>query len=129
MTSPVVSAANTIPSPISSNTLSSTGLPTDPPAISAMQTAMTRIDIEWPMDEENPMRAWKDARLSLEKLLKGNILHAAIQLRVDDIAGSITVGKRANYNLYSVDLFEVPEDQFQYVVPETVVFEGRVLNQ
>lgn len=94
-----------------------------------MQTAMTRIDIEWPMDEENPMRAREDARLSLEKLLKGYTLHAAIQLRVDDIAGSITVGKRANYNLYSVDLFEVPEDQFQYVVPDTVVFEGRVLNQ
>lgn len=92
-----------------------------------MQTAMTRIDIEWPMDEENPMRQKEEAKLSLEKLLKGYTINAAIQLRVDDIAGSIEVGKSANYNVYGVDLFEVPEDEFQYVLPELVVFEGRVI--
>ena len=92
-----------------------------------MQTAMTRIDIEWPMDEENPMRQKEEAKLSLEKLLKGYTINAAIQLRVDDVAGSIEVGKSANYNVYGVDLFEVPEDEFQYVLPELVVFEGRVI--
>ena len=92
-----------------------------------MQTAMTRIDIEWPMDEENPMRQKEEAKLSLEKLLKGYTINAAIQLRVDDIAGSIEVGKSANYNVYSTDLFEVPQDEFQYVLPELVVFEGRVI--
>ena len=92
-----------------------------------MQTAMTRIDIEWPMDKENPMRQKEEAKLSLEKLLKGYTINAAIQLRVDDIAGSIEVGKSANYNVYGVDLFEVPEDEFQYVLPELVVFEGRVI--
>lgn len=28
-----------------------------------MQTAMTRIDIEWPMDDENPMRQKEEAKL------------------------------------------------------------------
>ena len=93
-----------------------------------MQTAMTRIDIEWPMDDENPMRQKEEAKLPLEKLLKGYTINAAKQLRVDDITGSIEVGKSANYNVYGVDLFEVPEDEFQYVLPELVVFEGRVLS-
>jgi predicted amidohydrolase YtcJ len=44
-----------------------------------------------------------------------------------DIAGSIEAGKSANYNVYGVDLFTVPEDEFQYVLPELVVFEGRVI--
>ncbi len=92
-----------------------------------MQTAMTRIDIEWPMDGENPMRQKEDAKLSLEKLLKGYTINAAVQLRVDDIAGSIEAGKSANYNVYGVNLFDVPEDEFQYVLPELVVFEGRVI--
>lgn len=92
-----------------------------------MQTAMTRIDIEWPMDDENPMRQKEEAKLSLEKLLKGYTINAAIQLRVDDVAGSIEVGKSANYNIYGVNLFDVPKDEFQYVLPELVVFEGRVI--
>ena len=90
-----------------------------------MQTAMTRIDIEWPLDEG--MRPSEDAKLSLERLLKGYTINAAIQLRVDDRTGSITVGKAANYNIYGVDLFEVPEDGFKDVLPTTVVFEGKVI--
>lgn len=92
-----------------------------------MQIAMTRVDIEWPFDEENPMRQKEDAKLSLENLLKGYTINAAIQLRVDDVAGSIEVGKSANYNIYGVNLFDVPADEFQFVLPETVVFEGRVI--
>ncbi len=93
-----------------------------------MQTAMTRIDVEWPMDGDDPMRKPEDAKLSLDDLLRGYTINGAIQLRIDDAAGSITVGKSANYNIYGVDLFEVPAEEFQYVLPETVVFEGRVLN-
>ena len=92
-----------------------------------MQIAMTRVDIERPMEGENPMRQKEDAKLSLENLLKGYTINAAIQLRVDDVAGSIEVGKSANYNIYGVNLFEVPVDEFQYVLPELVVFEGRVI--
>jgi len=92
-----------------------------------MQTAMTRVDIEWPLDTEGNMRPSEDAKLSLEKLIKGYTINAAIQLRVDDVTGSIEVGKSANYNLYAEDLFSVPEFEFQYVLPTLVVFEGRVI--
>ena len=90
-----------------------------------MQTAMTRVDIEWPLEEG--MRPSEDAKLSLEKLLKGYTIDAAIQLRVDDVTGSISVGKRANYNLYPVNLFDVPEEEFKDVLPAVVVFEGQVI--
>ena len=90
-----------------------------------MQTAMTRVDIEWPIEEG--MRPSEDAKLSLEKLLKGYTIDAAIQLRVDDVTGSISVGKRANYNLYPVNLFDVPEEEFKDVLPAVVVFEGQVI--
>ncbi len=92
-----------------------------------MQTAMTRVDIEWPLDGDDPMREPADAKLSLDDLLRGYTINAAIQLRVDDVAGSITVGKSANYNVYDVDLFAVPAEEFQYVLPKSVVFEGREL--
>ena len=90
-----------------------------------MQTAMTRVDIEWPLEEG--MRPSEDAKLSREKLLKGYTIDAAIQLRVDDVTGSISVGKRANYNLYPVNLFDVPEEEFKDVLPAVVVFEGQVI--
>ena len=92
-----------------------------------MQTAMTRVDVEQPFSEENPMRPKEEAKLSLAKLLKGYTIDAAVQLRVDDVAGSIEVGKSANYNVYGVNLFEVPEDEFRFILPELVVFEGRVI--
>lgn len=66
-------------------------------------------------------------RIYTSKLLKGYTINAAIQLRVDKVAGSIEVGKSANYNIYGVNLFEVPADEFQHVLPELVVFEGRVI--
>ena len=81
------------------------------------------------MDDENPMRQKEEAKLSLEKLLKGYTINAAIQLRVDDVAGSIEVGKSANYNVYGVNLFDVPEDEFQFVLPEKVIYEGRVISE
>ncbi len=90
-----------------------------------MQTAMTRVDIEWPLDDG--MRPSEDAKLSLEKLLKGYTINAAIQMRIDDTTGSIETGKDANYNVYDVNLFDVPETEFKDVLPVSVVFEGKVI--
>ncbi len=91
-----------------------------------MQIAMTRIDIEYPLD--SGARASEEACLSLVDLLKGYTINAAIQLRIDDITGSIEVGKYANFNVYAENLFEVDVEEFQYVMPVTVVFEGNVIN-
>ena len=45
------------------------------------------------------------------------------------INSSITVGKEANYNIYSENLFEVPEMQFKDALPSVVVFGGNVITE
>ena len=93
-----------------------------------MQTAMTRFDLEYPLEDDdgNPkMRECEAAKLSLEDLMKGYTINAAVALRVDDVTGSVTVGKSANFNIYGENLFDVPVDELQNVLPETVIFEGR----
>jgi hypothetical protein len=92
-----------------------------------MQTAMTRIDIEYPLDTDGGMRQKEEAKLSLENLLKGYTINAAKQLRIDDRTGSLETGKYANFNVYEENLFDVDEEQFQYVVPVQVYFEGNLI--
>ena len=70
------------------------------------------------------MRQKEEAKLSLEKLLKGCTINAVIQLRMDDIAGSIEVGKSTNYNVYGVNLFDVPYVKILKVnrLPERMIY-------
>lgn len=90
----------------------------------SMQTGMTRVDIEYP----DGMRESEAAKLSLESLLKGYTINAAIQMRIDDKVGSLTVGKDANFNVFDVDLFTVNEFEFKDVLPTAVVYEGRCIS-
>ena len=91
-----------------------------------MQTAMTRVDL-WDGIYDG-MRPSEDAKLSLEDLLKGYTINAAIQLRIDDVTGSLTVGKSANFNVYAENLFDVPETEFYQVLPQAVIFEGSCIS-
>lgn len=93
-----------------------------------MQTAMTRVDIDMPLESNEGLRLPESAKLSLENLLKGYTINAAKQLRIEDVTGSIEVGKRANFNIYSENLFEIDPFEFKDVMPETVVFEGNVIS-
>ncbi len=91
-----------------------------------MQIAMTRTDIwEGIYDGE---RESEDAKLSLEDLLKGYTINAAIQMRIDDKTGSLTVGKYANFNIYNQNLFEVDENEFAKILPTAVFFEGKLIS-
>ena len=93
-----------------------------------MQTAMTRVDIDAPLESNDGVRLPLSAKLSLENLLKGYTINAAKQLRIDDVTGSIEVGKRANFNIYGENLFEVDPFEFKDVMPEAVIFEGNVIS-
>ena len=81
-----------------------------------------------PLESNDGLRLPESAKLSLENLLKGYTINAAKQLRIDDVTGSIEVGKRANFNIYSENLFEIDPFEFKDVMPETVVFEGNVIS-
>ena len=93
-----------------------------------MQTAMTRVDIDAPLESNDGVRLPLSAKLSLEDLLKGYTINAAKQLRIDDVTGSIEVGKRANFNIYGENLFEVDPFKFKDVMPEAVIFEGKLIS-
>ena len=91
-----------------------------------MQIGMTRVDIwDGVYDGE---RESDDAKLSLEDLLKGYTINAAIQMRIDDVAGSLEVGKSANFNIYSENLFDVDVNEFKDVLPTAVFFEGNLVS-
>lgn len=92
----------------------------------SMQTAMTRVDI-WDGIYDG-MRPSEEAKLSLENLLKGYTINAAIQMRIDDKVGSLTVGKDANFNIFDVDLFTVNEFEFKDVLPTAVFYEGTCIS-
>ena len=93
----------------------------------SMQTAMTRIDPDG-VYGEGVMRESEDCKLSLEDLLKGYTINAAIQMRIDDKTGSLTVGKGANFNVYAENLFDVDENEFLDVMPQAVFFEGNCIS-
>ena len=91
-----------------------------------MQIGMSRVDI-WDGIYDGE-RESEDAKLSLEDLLKGYTINAAIQMRIDDKTGSLEAGKYANFNVYSENLFEVDVDKFSEVLPYAVCFEGELVS-
>ena len=92
-----------------------------------MQTAMTRVDIEIPL--ESGMRESASAKLSMENLFKGYTIQAAKQLRIDDKVGSLEIGKDANFNMYVSTLFETNEDEVKDILPTVRYFEGKEMEE
>lgn len=96
-----------------------------------MQVAHTRIDPEFPLDPAvypNSVRPPESAKLSREVLLKGYTLDGAKQLRWEDKMGSIAVGKVANLNIISENLFHVEAEKIKEITFETVIFDGTVVH-
>ena len=76
----------------------------------SMQVAHTRIDPEYPLDPEvypGSVRPPESARISRDILLKGYTVNGAKQMHWEDIMGSIELGKIANLNVISDNLFSV----------------------
>lgn len=63
--------------------------------------------------------------LSIEDMIKGYTINAAYQINMDDVKGSITVGKDADYQIYNEDLFEVSPSTFSHISPSEVYFAGK----
>ncbi|GAB1476324.1 amidohydrolase [Bacillota bacterium] len=95
-----------------------------------MQVSHTRIDPEYPLDENRypgSVRPAKDACMSREFLLQGYTLNAAKQLRWGHMMGSLEKGKLANMVIINEDFFTVPPSEIRNIQIEAVVFEGMVL--
>lgn len=95
-----------------------------------MQVAHSRIDPEYPLDPDRyprSMRPEESALLARELLLKGYTVNGARQMRLDELMGSIAVGKVGNLSVLSDDPLAVAVDSLGTVKFDAVVFEGHVV--
>ncbi len=93
-----------------------------------MQTSMTRVDIEDPLDPERfpgSVRAPESAKLTLEQLLKGYTYNNALRMRMLDRVGTLEEGKLANAIVLNKDIFTLDPFEVKTVSPDMVFFEGK----
>lgn len=96
----------------------------DPNPFLQMYTAMTRSRVG--EDESLPLASEK---LTLEDAIRAYTADAAYQVRMEDILGSIEVGKRADLIVIDRDIFNIERDE----IPETNVLitmmNGKVVHE
>lgn len=95
-----------------------------------IQIGHTRVDIEDPLDPQSfpgSMRPMEDAKLSREVLLTGSTIKGAEQMHLDDITGSLEVGKLADMVVLSEDFFNIEADKIKDIKVEAVFFEGKLI--
>ena len=96
-----------------------------------MQTAISRVDPEFPMDEEKypgSVRPEKGACYTMDQMLKGYTINSAIQFRIDDVAGSIEEGKFADLCVIKENLYDVDVNKLSEVEPTAVMFKGKIVS-
>lgn len=96
-----------------------------------MQTAITRIDPEFPMDADkypNSMRPEKEACFTMDQMIKGYTLNGAVAFRLDEVTGSIEKGKNADLCVIPENLYDVDPSKLSEVEPSAVVFKGQVIS-
>lgn len=70
----------------------------------------------------------EDERMNIEEMLLGFTINGAKQLGVEDIKGSITAGKDADYLVFDQDLLTAEKDDFSNNKPTDVYFAGKKVN-
>ena len=68
-----------------------------------------------------------EQKMTREQALKSYTLDAAYGAFEEEIKGSITPGKLADFTIYSQDLMTVPEAEFLNTVIEMTIFDGQVV--
>jgi hypothetical protein len=86
----------------------------------------TRLDTE-PQYRVYGLRKPASEMLQVRDLVDGYSLTGAKQLRLEDLMGSMTPGKLANFVIVDPNIFEVPAEELHQARSVAVVFEGRVV--
>lgn len=96
-----------------------------------MQTAITRVDPEFPLDANKypgSVRPEEEAKFTMDQMLKGYTINGAIQFRIDDTAGSIEEGKDASLCVIKENLYDIDPYELSKVEPTAVMFKGKVIS-
>ena len=67
-------------------------------------------------------------QMSIEEMLFGYTINGAKQLGIEDIKGSIEVGKDADFLVFDNDLLTAEHEGFSYNKPRDVYFKGQKMN-
>ena len=113
----------------SSDNIDTLGLTRTSPFL-GIQIGMTRVEPVMPTDfdlYEDGCRPPASAKLTLRQLLHGYTMVNARRMRLDDIMGSIEVGKVANLVVLTDDIFECPPDKIREIDVEFSYFDGKEL--
>ncbi len=65
--------------------------------------------------------------LTLEEAIIAHTINVAWSLRLDDVTGSIEVGKWADMIILNHNLFEIPETEIHKTEVQTTLFKGNVV--
>jgi len=89
----------------------------------AIQYLVTRENPDFPeMGKFAPQNT-----ITVEEAINGYTINAAYAINMDDVAGSITVGKSADMTVLDHDIFTTPADQLAETRVLQTVFRGNVV--
>ena len=88
-----------------------------------MEASVTR---GYPGNPEVPLMG-PDQALTLEETIRIHTINGAWTLRLDDMTGSIEVGKSADMIVLNHNLLEIPETEIHQTEVEQTIFKGEVV--
>jgi predicted amidohydrolase YtcJ len=89
----------------------------------AIETAVTRQD-PWTNDG---LVLNEQERVDLATMIEAYTINGAYQMNLDDVQGSIEVGKRADFVVLDRNLFEVPASEISDARVTMTIFDGRTV--
>ena len=96
---------------------------TDLNPLLAIETAITRQN---PWTNEGLVLN-KDERVDLATMIEAYTINGAYQMKLDEVQGSIEVGKRADFVVLDRNLFEVPASEISDANVMMTIFDGRTV--
>ena len=68
-----------------------------------------------------------DERVTLEQMIEASTINGAWANFMEDKAGSIEVGKLADFVIFDKNLFEINIEEFQNLFPSMTIFDGKIV--
>jgi predicted amidohydrolase YtcJ len=96
---------------------------TDMNPLLAIETAVTRQN---PWTNEGPVLN-ADEKVDLVTMIDAYTINGAYQMRLDDVQGSIEVGKRADLVVLDRNLFEIPASEISEARVTMTIFNGKTV--
>jgi len=96
---------------------------TDLNPLLAIETAITRQN---PWSNDGPVLN-ENERVDLATMIEAYTINGAYQMKLDDVQGSIEVGKRADLVILDRNLFEISTSEISDAQVVMTIFDGRIV--